>query len=62
MSIDIYVQIDCVRRELAMRRRLYPKLIASERMNATQAEAELKAMTAVLQTLESISAPELPMP
>lgn len=64
MSIDIYLQIDCIKRELAMRRRLYPKLIVSERMrmSVTKAEAELKTMEAVLQTLEEIAAPQLPLP
>lgn len=59
---DIYLQIECVKREIAMRRRLYPKLIARDKMNATQAEAELKTMSAVLETLEAIAAPELPLP
>ena len=62
MSVDIYLQIECIKRELAMRRRLYPKLIASERMPLTKAEAELKTMEAVLQTLEEIAAPQLPLP
>jgi hypothetical protein len=62
MRADIYMQIDCIKRELAMRRRLYPKLIVSERMNVTMAETELKTMEAVLQTLEEIAAPRLPLP
>jgi hypothetical protein len=61
-AIDIYMQIDCIKRELAMRRRLYPKLIGSERMSVTMAEAELKTMAAVLQTLEEIAAPRLLLP
>ena len=62
MSADIYVQIDCVKRELGMRRRLYPRLIEKGKMDVVQAEAELKTMAAVLQTLEELSAPRLPLP
>ena len=61
-AADIYVQIDCVKRELGMRRRLYPKLIERGRMSATLAEVELKTMEAVLQTLEEVAAPQLPLP
>jgi hypothetical protein len=59
MKIDIYMQIDCIKRELGMRRRLYPKLIERGRMEATRAEAELKTMEAVLATLENIASPSL---
>ena len=61
-EIDIYVQIECVKRELRMRRRVYPRLIEKGKMEVVQAEAELKTMEAVLATLEEIASPKLPLP
>ena len=44
-------QITCVRREIAMRRNVYPRWIASGRMSREQAEHEMLCMQAVLVTL-----------
>jgi hypothetical protein len=59
MSADIYAQIKCIKREIAMRRRLYPRWVMAEKMSATEADAELRTMEAVLQTLEAIASPPL---
>jgi len=40
-------QILCVQRELRMRRRVYPRLIAAEKLTARLARRELAAMEAV---------------
>lgn len=49
--IPIEDQIACVRRELAQRRRVYPRLIKNESMTKDEAEKELHRMEAVLNTL-----------
>jgi hypothetical protein len=50
-GFGINVQIACVRREIAMRERVYPALVARNKMKANAAEYELRAMRAVLATL-----------
>ena len=59
MSLDIYEQIKCVERELAMRRRLYPRWVMAEKIGAHEADHELRCMEAVLKTLEGLAAPPL---
>lgn len=44
-------QIACVKREIAMRERVYPKWVEKGRMPQDKADHELSAMKAVLQTL-----------
>jgi len=58
MTISIDEQIACVKRELAFRRRVYPKWVDSGRMAQDQADKELARMTAVLATLEGLKPPE----
>jgi hypothetical protein len=50
-------QIACVRREIAMRERVYPKWVNAGRMKAEAAEREIAAMRAVLKTLLSLQTP-----
>ena len=52
MTID--EQIACVKRELAMRRNVYPKWVQSEKMTQAKAESEINAMAAVLETLQAV--------
>ena len=60
MSIE--EQVQCVKRELAMRRRVYPRLVYSERMIQSEADHEILAMQAVLETLKKgIAEPKLPL-
>ena len=47
-------QIACVKREIAMRERVYPKWVESGRMKLDMAEREIATMTAVLRSLEEI--------
>ena len=49
--IDISAQVKCVRREIAMRERVYPSWVAKGRMTQQKADHELAAMKAVEQTL-----------
>lgn len=45
------VQIAAVRREIALRERVYPRLIASARMKPEKSVFEIGAMRAVLESL-----------
>lgn len=45
-------QIASVRREIAMRTRVYPNWVASKKMTQAKADHELAAMRAVLDTLQ----------
>lgn len=49
MTID--EQIACVRREIAMRERVYPSWVARGKMKQEKADHETAAMRAVLRTL-----------
>jgi hypothetical protein len=51
MTVTIADQMKCVRRELAMRQRVYPKWVEGKRYTQEQAEKELSAMQAVHDTL-----------
>lgn len=53
-EVSIDDQIKCVRRELAMRKTVYPKWTASGKMKPEAAERELAAMQAVHDTLTSL--------
>ena len=52
-------QIRCVGRELGLRRNVYPKWVASGRMNQADADREIAAMEAVLATLKRLEPSEL---
>lgn len=60
MQVTIDRQIACVRRELAMRHRVYPRRIANEQMTAMKAAEEITAMEAVLTTLERLREEQMP--
>lgn len=47
-------QIACVEREIAMRRRVYPRWVGAKRMTAAKAAAEIATMESVLSTLKSM--------
>lgn len=53
--IPITEQIKCVERELALRRRVYPRQISAHRMSQITADREIAAMTAVLETLRGLA-------
>lgn len=51
MSNNIDKQIECVRREITMRKSVYPRLVASGKKTSGSAEQEINCMTDVLNTL-----------
>lgn len=53
--IDINQQIQCVRREIKMRKSAYPRWVAQGRITQTKADHELEAMQAVEKTLLDIA-------
>jgi len=58
--VPIDRQIACVKRELRLRERVYARRVAEEKMTQTDADIELQAMGAVLETLERVRAVVLP--
>jgi hypothetical protein len=52
--VPLPVQIACIEREIAMRKRVYPAWVASGRMSQAKTDAELLAMRAVLETLQGV--------
>jgi hypothetical protein len=44
-------QVACVRREIALRERVYPNWVAAGRMKQTEATCQLETMRAVLETV-----------
>ena len=50
---------DCVRRELAMRRRVYGKRVSEGVMDPEQAAREVAMMQAILEMIESKNQPQL---
>lgn len=54
-------QITCVRRELAMRKNVYPKWVQSGRMKAEAADHEIHCLQAVHDTLTELQ-PKQPQP
>jgi hypothetical protein len=58
--ITIERQIAAVRREITMRKRVYPRWVSNGKMSERNADDELTAMEAVLATLERVKAAEKP--
>ncbi len=58
-SILIDAQIACVRREINMRHRVFPRWVETGKMPAESAEYQIAAMEAVLSTLEGVRAEQL---
>jgi len=59
-TITLDEQIACVRREISMRERVYPRWVESRRLTQQKADAETNAMRAVLATLEGLLARQRP--
>jgi hypothetical protein len=49
--VSLDQQLACVRREIALRRNVYPKQVSRGRMRQSEADLEVAAMEAVLETL-----------
>ena len=47
--------LGCARRELAMRRKVYPGLIVRGRMKPEEAELEIRMMTAIVEHFANIA-------
>lgn len=52
--VPLHEQLECARRELSMRRNVYPRRIASGVMTAPLAARETARMEAIVQTLERL--------
>lgn len=52
-AVNLQDQIAAVRREIAMRKAVYPRRVSAKMMSAAKAEHEIAAMEAVLATVES---------
>jgi hypothetical protein len=57
-SITLEQQIASVKREIAMRERVYPRWVESGRLVQVRADHEIAAMKAVLETLQAAAAKE----
>ena len=53
-TVPLDRQIACVRREVGMRRRVYPRWVASGKMTQEEADRQVEAMEAVQATLEQL--------
>ena len=53
-EVSLRTQLACARRELALRGRVYPRLVANETMLPAQATKELAAMSAIVATLKTL--------
>lgn len=58
VAVTIAEQVQCVKRELGYRERVYARRVADGKMTQKLADRELTAMRAVLETLEKIAAAE----
>lgn len=54
VKISLNQQIASVEREIALRKRVYPKWVLTKRMAQSSATFEIAAMEAVLATLQSL--------
>jgi hypothetical protein len=52
--ISLNQQIESVKREIALRKRVYPAWVTQKRMKQANATFEIEAMEAVLATLEAL--------
>lgn len=54
MTVPLERQIACIVREIAMRRRVYPRWVTAGTMLQAKADQEIADMTAVLATLKGL--------
>lgn len=52
--VPLEKQIACAKRELAIRKSVYPTWVAGKRMNVFKAEEEIAAMKAIVETLDEL--------
>lgn len=53
-EVPLEDQIASARRELALRKRMYPIWVTAKRINPLKAETEIDAMAAIVETLEGL--------
>jgi hypothetical protein len=53
-AVSLRLQLACAKRELALRARVYPRLVANETMLQSTAKYELAAMAAIIRTLKGL--------
>ena len=53
--IPLNLQIQCVAREVALRKRCYPRWVQQKRLTEKQAQQEIERMEAVLHTLQHLA-------
>jgi hypothetical protein len=54
MVIPYSAQLDCVEREIAMRKLVYPRWVNDNRMTQRKADEEIRTMEAVRETLRGL--------
>lgn len=56
--VPLAAQVACVKREIGMRERVYARWVAGGKMGQREADQELAAMRAVLETLKALQRPD----
>ena len=56
--MTIKEQLDCAKRELAMRERVYPRWVLQEKMDQKKADHEIACMKAIVATLKPLDEQE----
>jgi hypothetical protein len=54
MKVSYKDQLACAKRELAMRRGVYPRWVENARLTQDKADKEIAAMEAIVETLERL--------
>jgi hypothetical protein len=54
VTVPLERQIACLRREVGLRKRVYPRWIQNGRMTQEQADSQIEAMEAAQATLERV--------
>jgi hypothetical protein len=54
MYVPYSEQLACVEREVAMRKAVYPRWVGASKMKQAKADAEIRAMEAVAETLRGL--------
>lgn len=54
MQTPYPAQLECVEREITMRRRVYPRWVEAGKMTKAKADAEIRTMEAVAETLRGL--------
>lgn len=58
--ISLADQIGCIERELALRRRVYGRMVEQGRMTAHKAQREIELMASILDTLNRLKGSAIP--